>query len=221
MRHRAGIGLEGRIDGVGILIEAGEAGARRGCERPSSIGPRLEQLLDLGLADVDERREVLVVAREVGLEQLAVRGGTSGRRATGRRARATASPTPSRAQISSVSRCMQIALEPMRSRPGSARSRATVDAVLGEASGQRQADRTGTDDRDVRSSARVSRRARPRPRGRAPRSRSAGVDAVQLVPRSLDVERHGVVEDRDAGVARRKLGMDALEGLLQRPAAPP
>src|SRR5688572_9518943 len=42
------------------------------------------------------------------------------------------------------------------------------------------------------------------------------VDAVQLIPGALHVEGHGVLEDREAGVASGELRVDLLEGLLER-----
>ena len=142
----AGIGLEGGGHAGGILGQPGEP-----CPRwiePELQRPRLQQLLDLGLADVHERRKVLVVAGQLDVEQLAaaeIRPPDAPLDAAiGHRL-----PTPRRAQISRVSRCMQIAFEPMRS-VGLGLEQVDADAVLGQPPGQRQADRAGPDDRHVR-----------------------------------------------------------------------
>src|SRR4029078_7765227 len=42
------------------------------------------------------------------------------------------------------------------------------------------------------------------------------VDPVELVPGALHVERHAVLEDREAGIARCELRMDRCERVLQR-----
>ena len=62
MRHLAAIGVERGVDALGILRQAGEPVA---APDPDAQRDRagLEELLDLRLADVHERREVLVVAR--------------------------------------------------------------------------------------------------------------------------------------------------------------
>src|SRR5687768_2667266 len=123
---------------------------------------------------------------------------------------ATRSPTPSRAQISRVSRCMQIAREPARSRSRAASKTSTATPCC------------------------ASRAASVRPTAPAPMTATSVlegvpdlavalrgpdarvVDAVQLVPGALHVEGHGVLEDREAGVAWGELRVDLLEGLLER-----
>src|SRR5688572_17528582 len=120
---------------------------------------------------------------------------------------------PRRAQISSVSRCMQIALEPARSalgccskistrtpywarRPASVMPTAPAPMTATSAPGS-----VGERVPDL-----------PVPIG-GPDPRM--LDAIELIPRALDVERHGVLENRESRVPRRERGVDLEEGLLQ------
>ena len=148
MHDLAGIRLECRDDCVGGLIEAGEPVTAMDAN-PQLDGPRLQPLLDLGLVDVDERREVLAVAREVTLEQLAstdVGPADPPLNAAVGDGLADSEPSPD---------LEGLALHADRLRADALASRLGLEqvdagAVLGQASGQRQAHRTGTDDSDVR-----------------------------------------------------------------------
>jgi len=148
MRQRAGVGHEGRRDALGVLDQCGEAVPTMDAHAQRGRAG-LEELLDLGLADVHERGEVLVVAREVDLEQLAaaeVRPSNVPLDPAVRDGLADPEPSPD---------LEGLALHTDRLRANALSSRLGLEqvdagAVLSQASGQRQADRTGTDDRDVR-----------------------------------------------------------------------
>ena len=148
MRQRAGIGLEGRRDALGVLGQRGEAVATVDANAQRGRA-RLEELLDLGLADVHERREVLVVAREMDLEQLAAAEvGPPDVPLDAAVGDGLADPEPSPDLEGLALHADRLRAEALASRLGL--EQVDADAVLGQASGQRQADRTGTDDRDVR-----------------------------------------------------------------------
>ncbi len=139
--------LEGCRDAVGVLRQRCEAVAAM--DRDIELSEAgLEQVLDLGLADVDERREVLVRVGQMDLEQLA---------AAVVRA-ADAPPDPALRNALPDSQALpdleRLALHADRLGTNAlARPLGLEDldrrAVLGEAAGQGEAHGAGPDDDDV------------------------------------------------------------------------
>src|SRR4051794_36366050 len=137
--------------------------------------------------------------------------------------RATSVPTPTESQTSRTSRCWQIALLPTRSRsarPSSTTTRRPQRASSSAAvcpTGPQPRTRTGLpgDDGVMAGSALqlVPDLAVPlrRPDHRA-------LDAVELVPQPLHVERQAVLEDRPRAVLRCEGLVGGGEGVLERAA---
>jgi len=148
MRHLAVLGGEGGGDAVRILPDADEPMTVMD-SHPESLDAFEESLLDLGLADVHERREMLVAAvRQLDLEQLAsaeIRAARAPPDSAGRdcvadaEARPDLEALPLHADGSGTD-----ALGRFRGL-----EQVDLNALLCQAAGERQADRAGADDRNL------------------------------------------------------------------------
>ena len=167
---------KGERDALAVLGETGELVAPTGDD--AELGEACdEELLDLGLADVHERREVVVgAAGERHAEQLT---STEVRAPDSPLDPAVGDPLPDPEPIPDLERLALHAERPAA--PGDMRRRGVVEgdlhAVLRQPAGERQPDRPGPDDRDL------SPGGRSRPRGRAPRSRSVDGRCRRARPR--------------------------------------